>query len=744
LLVRLFIFVLLCVSLVGCTRTDEVSFPVPVVKAEIDCSIPPLVTPLVNTLQLYSVAKDGRIATEYLSLDYTPVVEEPVDPVVGSDVEGADSTTDDGEDTINDEVAQPDDEFYETTVERALTELTVLADLKDAGESLSLDDGTSVQLSAINVRLSSDSLVTSETIEDSETLLVSNVDGTNRLYFDLSATYAFEEMREGCEILGQPQSDETNDEDEGLSSGDSNNPDSETKIVRLIDVGFRIQVDLLKAGLQSGILEPILDSGVSFEDTSGASVSTNGAYVAVGVPGDDINANHTLFPSELESVERTSMDSGAVKLYQRDLLAGTLELCAVIKASNGRAGDEFGSRVLLRDDTLLVSALGEDSNGEGLYPYAAVEVETLAYTREDSGAVYQFAISEGCLVSEQAYFKNPNNGDNSISPNAEFGFSIAENNGDVLIGAPDQISIGSDATGERIGAIYEFAKNQDDEWAYQRKYASVLEHADQRFGHAISALDGYLLVGIPGDGSDATDLSLYNGVINAADVSNDALDSVDSSGAAMLFVRPSSFLGYEAVSYLKPENSDLGDRFGLSVALVGDDIFVSAPFEDSNSDQINVGWDVNVAENYNSGAVYRFKRTVATDGSIELVLDDYIKSRSPKEGAKFGSVMSAENGLLAVSNSEIVSEFGEFVNVSGHVELVDYRKTDDDYCKDNPDDCNTYPDPTYLSVFEDAAIQSPFSVGVSSMDLYGGVLVLGLPDAEVNGLPKAGAFTLWE
>ena len=87
----------------------------------------------------------------------------------------------------------------------------------------------------------------------------------------------------------------------------------------------------------SGSMIPPIDMPGYF----GQSVSLDGDYLAIGVPGTE---------SDLVT------DASEVAIYERDTWSTTWAL--IERIENPYAGDAFGTRVLLKDDTLLVSAPG--------------------------------------------------------------------------------------------------------------------------------------------------------------------------------------------------------------------------------------------------------------------------------------------------------------------------------------------------------------------------------------------------
>ena len=90
-------------------------------------------------------------------------------------------------------------------------------------------------------------------------------------------------------------------------------------------------------------------------DWFGGSVSLDGDRLAVGASGDDDNGSR----------------SGSVYVYKRESRAwGRI---AKLKASDGAAGDEFGTSVTVEGDTVVVGAHWDDDNGSksgSAYVYA--------------------------------------------------------------------------------------------------------------------------------------------------------------------------------------------------------------------------------------------------------------------------------------------------------------------------------------------------------------------------------------
>lgn len=167
------------------------------------------------------------------------------------------------------------------------------------------------------------------------------------------------------------------------------------------------------------------------------------------------------------------------------------------------------------------------------------------------------------------------------------------------------------------------------------------------------AIDGNtLVVGAPGEDSIAS------GVNGDEDDNSSPLipdqvysDILVGSGAAYVFVKNNGV--WEQEAYLKASNPDAGDYFGLSVAISGDTIVVSAMQEDGVSSGIN-GDESNGDVSVNSGAVYVFVRS---NGEWEQ--QAYIKASNADMFDYFGTSIDLHNDTL------VVGAIGEASNATG-------------------------------------------------------------------------------
>lgn len=163
--------------------------------------------------------------------------------------------------------------------------------------------------------------------------------------------------------------------------------------------------------------------------------------------------------------------------------------------------------------------------------------------------------------------------------------------------------------------------------------------AGDLFGYALAVSGDTLVVGAPGESSNATTI---NG--------DQADDSATGAGAAYVFVRSGGVWVQQA--YLKAANAQAGDFFGTSVAIWGDTIVVGANGEDGSS----VGVNGNGADNgaSSAGATYVFTRTGAMWSQ-----QAYLKASNPDANDQFG------RSVAIAGDTVIVGATGEDSNASG-------------------------------------------------------------------------------
>jgi pimeloyl-ACP methyl ester carboxylesterase len=138
-----------------------------------------------------------------------------------------------------------------------------------------------------------------------------------------------------------------------------------------------------------GHAETLTPANADPGDFFGFAVAISGDTIVVGAGSGDGPGN-------------TSYDSGAAYIFVGGGSSWTQE--AHLRASNAEAGDGFGYSVSISGDTVVVGAIGEDSNATGLNGNQADN------SAEDVGAAYVFERS-GTAWSQKAYLKRENPAD---------------------------------------------------------------------------------------------------------------------------------------------------------------------------------------------------------------------------------------------------------------------------------------------------------------------------------------------
>ena len=213
-------------------------------------------------------------------------------------------------------------------------------------------------------------------------------------------------------------------------------------------------------------------------------------------------------------------DRGAAYVFTRSGTTWTQQ--AKLISTDIQQDDWFGYSVAIDGDTIVASAMGEDTGAT------------------NTGAAYIFTRS-GTTWTQQAKIQASDR-----STSAYFGSSAAIDGDTVIVGA-----FGKNA---ETGAAYIFARSGTT-WTQQAKILSSDIQAEDKFGHSV-AIDGdTVIVGAWGEDTGA----------NAA-------------GSAYVFTRSGTTWTQQAkIQASDPEAVDL---FGYSVAIEADTVIVSAPVED--------------------------------------------------------------------------------------------------------------------------------------------------------------------
>jgi len=247
-------------------------------------------------------------------------------------------------------------------------------------------------------------------------------------------------------------------------------------------------------------------------DGFGWSVAASGDAVVVGARVEASSATGV----NGDQLDNSAFLAGAAYVFVRNGTSWSQQ--AYLKASNTGAGDEFGARLAFSGDTLVVSAVGEDSHVTGVNGVQHGEGAT------DAGAAYVFARS-GTTWTQQAYLKASNTDELDW-----FGRAVGTSGDVVVVAAMHEDSSasgmdgaqGDDSLGDS-GAAYVFVRSGTiwSQLAYLK--ASNPGFIDE-FGCSLAVWGDTLVIGAEGEDSSATGV---NG--------DQSLNNAGSSGASYVF-----------------------------------------------------------------------------------------------------------------------------------------------------------------------------------------------------------------
>jgi hypothetical protein len=217
-----------------------------------------------------------------------------------------------------------------------------------------------------------------------------------------------------------------------------------------------------------------------------------------------------------------------------------------------------------------------------------------------------------------------------------FGAAVALRGDDLFVGAPGENSSmpedGSEPTNG--GAVYVFHRHGDT-WSDPERLHAANDQNTARFGFAIAVDGDTLAVGAFFDSHGERG-------INPEPVA----DMVDYSGAAYVF-REVATGKWNQEAYIKADNAEGSDLFGIAVGLESDTLVVGAPIERASMPMPNAtsDWLRQSTDNtkQGAGAVYVYRRT-GTDWKLHA----YLKAPKPQSGASFGASLALHDGRLLV------------------------------------------------------------------------------------------------
>ena len=337
-----------------------------------------------------------------------------------------------------------------------------------------------------------------------------------------------------------------------------------------------------------------------------------------------------------------TMKNGVIPGWQQE---------AYIKAGNNGANDEFGYRVAISGDTIVLGTPSEDSNQTTITNGTGGPYGTDDGSHDSSGAAYVYRKNGSNQWSQEAFIKAGNN--SSID---RFGSSVSISGDTMAVGAYTEdcfqttITNGTGSStnysAAAIGAVYVYRRNGSNHWsqeAYIKASNGVPDSSfPPLFGTSISISDNTLVVGATGEYSNHT--TITNGTGSNTDWGE------FNSGAVYVYRRDGSNQ-WAQEAYIKAGNSKQDFKFGSSVSMSGDTIAVGAPGEACDQTTITNGTGgpygtYDVANYANSGAVYVYRR----NGSNEWAQEAYIKAGNNGKGDEFGSSVSISGDTILVGS----------------------------------------------------------------------------------------------
>ncbi len=245
------------------------------------------------------------------------------------------------------------------------------------------------------------------------------------------------------------------------------------------------------------------------DDHFGYSVALSGDTTLVGAVGHDAKGS----------------GSGGAYVFVRTGTAWSQQ--AKLTASDGAAGDQFGSSVALSGDTALVGSIYDDGNKGSAYVFVVTANPTPAWTEQAK------LVASGGAADDQ------------------FGCSVALSGDTALVGF-----IYDDDKDWNSGSAYVFLRTGTS-WAAQTELTAPDGATNDRFGHSVALSGNVALVGAPG-----------------------FLGSTTHTGSAYLSTRAGTT--WSPPVKLTPFDGALRDLFGWSVALDGATALVGSSQDDDN------------------------------------------------------------------------------------------------------------------------------------------------------------------
>ena len=275
------------------------------------------------------------------------------------------------------------------------------------------------------------------------------------------------------------------------------------------------------------------------------------------------------------------LDPGRVRVFS----AGDGEFLYELTAPGISDGDAFGFRIAI-DGSLLVVSAPNDQDATGI---------------RTAGVVYIFNLSDGAYIARLTA--------NDAAITDQLGWGLGISTPAIVAGAPNDI-VGS----IRMGSVYVF----DSRFHSQiRKFTPPGGTENARYGAALSVNQTYLAV---------CALRLDSGL--------------GETGAVFVY----SYFDGSLVNKLEANDPQVGQGFGSTVGILGDRIYVGAPYDDDRGGT--------------AGAVYVFD--AVSGDQLAKILPPAVNP-VPNNGMQFGTRLVVDEHMLLVAarlDDELVDDNG--------------------------------------------------------------------------------------
>lgn len=325
----------------------------------------------------------------------------------------------------------------------------------------------------------------------------------------------------------------------------------------------------------------------------GRHLSLDGDVLVVGAPGE-------FFLDPEETFDDEFPNDGAVYVFRYDGVTWVEE--AIIKASNGELGDQFGFQVAVDDEIIAVGAIGEASGVGG------PDADPSDNSAPLSGAVYVFERQDGVWV-ETDYIKSQSpDGFRLPFPECDnfdecegdrFGIRVELDGDTLVVGAHLEDSAAREIDGDQTnddaqnaGAAWVYRRGDNGDWEQEAYLKPSNLDPNDFFGQTIELAGDLLVVGANGESGGSTG-------VGGDSSSNGAL----SSGAVHLFQRTGT--AWQQIEYIKASNTEQADNFGFNLAMSSSTLVVGAVWESGGVPGLN--GDQNDESAPASGAFYLFQ-----------------------------------------------------------------------------------------------------------------------------------------